>query len=83
MGARRGRGKIGDEVNAMQTEVFAVKNVKCGGCASTIEQGLAGLPGVRAVEVNFPGGPVTVRGEGLERAALAKKLAALGYPEAA
>ena len=66
----------------MQTEIFAVNNVKCGGCATAIQLGLAGLPGVSAVEVNFPGGPVTVRGEGLERAALAKKLAELGYPEA-
>jgi len=69
-------------MNDMQTEIFAVNNVKCGGCASAIQQGLAGQSGVSAVEVNFPGGPVTVRGEGLGRAALAKKLAELGYPEA-
>ncbi|MEK7322052.1 MAG: heavy-metal-associated domain-containing protein [Pseudomonadota bacterium] len=66
----------------MQTEIFAVKNVKCGGCASTIQQGLAGLPGVNEIDVKAPGGPVTVHGEGLERAALARKLAELGYPEA-
>ncbi len=69
-------------MNAMQTEIFAVNNVKCGGCAGTIQRGLADLSGVIEVEVKAPGGPVTVRGEGLERAALAKKLAELGYPEA-
>lgn len=64
----------------MQTEIFAVKNVKCGGCASTIEQNLSALPGVSRVEVTFPGGPVTVHGENVQREAVAKKLADIGYP---
>lgn len=66
----------------MSTEVFTVKNVKCGGCVSNIQNGLKGLPGVSGVEVVIAGGQVTVSGEALDRAALAAKLAALGYPEA-
>jgi len=64
----------------MQTELFDVKNVKCAGCASAIQKNLSTLPGVERVEVNFPGGPVTVHGDHVEREAVAKKLAEIGYP---
>jgi copper chaperone len=67
----------------MQTEIFKVKNVKCGGCASTIREGLLIVAGVKDVAVAIPDGEVTVSGEGLDRAALAQKLGQLGYPEAA
>ena len=67
----------------METERFRVKNVKCGGCASTIQDGLLGLAGVKDVAVVIQGGEVTVSGEGLDRAALVQKLGQLGYPEAA
>jgi copper chaperone len=67
----------------MQTEIFQVKNVKCGGCASTIRQGLLSVAGVKDVAVVIQGGKVTVSGEGLNREALARKLGQLGYPEAA
>ena len=45
----------------MQTEIFNVKNVKCGGCVSAIENGLKSLPGVDSIEVTIEGGKVTVR----------------------
>ena len=67
----------------MQMEKFMVKNVKCGGCASTIHDGLLSLAGVKDVAVVIQGGEVTVSGEDLDRAALAQKLSQLGYPEAA
>lgn len=66
----------------MQTEKFQVKNVKCGGCVNTIRQGIQAMPGVAAVDVVIEGGAVTVKGEGLDRRALAAKLQQLGYPEA-
>jgi copper chaperone len=66
----------------MQTEQFTVKNVKCGGCVSTIENGLKSLPGVSAVSVTIDSGMVVVSGDVLERAQLAQELASLGYPEA-
>ena len=44
----------------MQTEKFRVKNVKCGGCVSTIRQGLLTVAGVTAVDVVIQGGEVTV-----------------------
>lgn len=66
----------------MQTEQFTVSNVKCGGCASAIQNGLKDLPGVETVEVSVQDGRVTVTGEGLSREQLGGKLAELGYPEA-
>ncbi len=63
-------------------EEFTVQNVKCGGCVKAIREGLATLPGVREVEVTIDGGRVRVSGDQLERAALAARLAELGYPEA-
>ena len=66
----------------METETFTVQNVRCQGCVSAIRDGLAQLPGVEAVEVSIDEGRVTVRGRNLDRAALAEKLGALGYPEA-
>jgi copper chaperone len=80
MGAGRPRD---EEVVVMETERFRVKNVKCGGCASTIQDGLLGLAGVKDVAVVIQGGEVTVSGEALDRAALSQKLGQLGYPEAA
>ncbi len=65
----------------MSTESFEVQNVKCGGCASNIENGLKSLAGVEQVSVDVAGGQVEVMGEGLDRAQLAAKLAELGYPE--
>ncbi len=63
-------------------EKFTVKNVKCGGCVKTIEQGLGGLPGVESVTVTIEGGKVDVTGSGLDRARIGAKLRELGYPEA-
>lgn len=66
----------------MGSEVFQVKNVKCGGCVANIQKGLGALAGVSSVEVVIAGGVVTVTGEQLDRAQLAAKLKELGYPEA-
>ena len=66
----------------MQTETFTVKNVKCGGCVSAIENGLKALPGVGSVEVVIDGGKVTVAGSEISREQLSAKLRELGYPEA-
>lgn len=61
----------------MQTEKFLVKNVKCGGCVTTIPEGLLGISGVEDVVV-IQEGEVTISGETLNRTALAQKLDELG-----
>lgn len=65
----------------MQQETFTVQNVKCGGCATAIRNGLSELPGVSEVQVEIESGRVTVAGDGFDRGAIAAKLAELGYPE--
>ena len=66
----------------MQSEIFTVKNVKCGGCVSAIENGLKALPGIDSIEVAIDGGKVTVVGNDLSREQISAKLNELGYPEA-
>lgn len=66
----------------MQTEIFTVNNVKCGGCVSAIENGLKSLPGIENVEVTLEGGKVSVVGNELSREQISAKLNELGYPEA-
>jgi copper chaperone len=64
-------------------QTFKVQNVKCGGCAAAIREGLLKLSGVEEVDVTIQEGIVTVRGTKLSREALAGKLAEIGYPETA
>ncbi|TPW10783.1 MAG: Cd2+/Zn2+-exporting ATPase [Halothiobacillaceae bacterium] len=64
----------------MAQSQLRVKNVKCGGCATNIRDGLASLPGVVNVEVAVASGEVTITGEGVDLTQVSAKLAALGYP---
>ncbi len=66
----------------MSKESITVRNVKCGGCAAAIQEGLGKLPGVSRVEVDVASGLVTVEGDTLDRAGLRAELARLGYPPA-
>ena len=67
----------------MQKEMFLVNNFKCGGCATTIREGLSGISGVEDMVVVIQEGGVTVSGETLNWTVLAQKLDELGDPEAA
>jgi len=64
----------------METQEFQVANIKCGGCAASIKNGLAELGGVQTVEVDVASGDVSVSGD-VARNELAAKLAELGFPE--
>ncbi len=57
-----------------------VDNVKCGGCANAIREGLMPLPGIDTVEVDIERGTVTVHGEGYNDNEIRSKLSELGYP---
>ncbi len=65
----------------MATIEVKARNIKCGGCASAIQEGLSGLPGVDSVEVEVDSGTVRISGEA-DQAAIEAKLAELGYPVA-
>jgi copper chaperone len=60
---------------------FEVENVKCGGCARTIEKALRADPRVTGVSVDPGRGTVVIQGAQIERAEVAVTLARLGYPE--
>ena len=59
------------------------QNVKCNGCASTIQTGLSKDPRVQAVKVDVPTGTVIVTSEADIRPELSAALKQLGYPEKA
>ena len=62
-------------------EIITVENVKCGGCAKTIETNLVKNPNVQKVTVDIEQGQVAVEGVNLQRETLIGTLASLGYPE--
>ena len=64
----------------MDSLVLQVDNVKCGGCASAIRDGLLTLGGIHEVEVKIETGEVTLRGEGYNDNEIKSKLHELGYP---
>jgi copper chaperone CopZ len=64
----------------MQSENIQVANVKCGGCASIIKEGLQGMDGVDTVDVDVAGGVVSVRFSTPSLTAIKTRLTELGYP---
>jgi len=59
----------------------AVENIKCGGCARTIEKAMSAIPGVEGFSVNVEANEVTVNAPDALRGAVLERLAKLGYPE--
>ena len=57
-----------------------LENVKCGGCANAIREGLLTLNGIHQVEVEIESGTVTISGEGYNHKDIHSKLNELGYP---
>ncbi len=66
----------------MQEMKFKVAHVKCGGCATTIREGLTTIQGVSQIAVDVSSGEVEVQGDALVRDVLIAKLITLGYPPA-
>ncbi|WP_353571750.1 heavy metal-associated domain-containing protein [Candidatus Albibeggiatoa sp. nov. BB20] len=62
------------------SEQINVENIKCGGCANSIQKGLLKIDGVEAVEVDIEQGAVNIEGSA-DREALIKSLLSMGYPE--
>jgi copper chaperone len=61
--------------------VIEVENIKCGGCASTIEKQLRKLNTVNAVSIDIEAGRVTVEAAATDREQLVATLLKNGYPE--
>jgi len=62
-------------------ETLNVENIKCAGCAKTIENGLLKIENVTQVFIEIEDGIVTVEGDNLSKMDLAAHLLKLGYPE--
>jgi copper chaperone CopZ len=63
-------------------EVIFIQNLKCSGCANSIQKALLAQPGVTAVKVDLEKDSVTIETASPDvRAHVAEVLAHLGYPE--
>lgn len=58
-----------------------VENLKCGGCANTIVNGLSTIEGVEDVSVDNKTDTVSYKGDESTRELVKAKLISLGYPE--
>ena len=61
---------------------FEVVNIKCGGCARSIERALRADPRVTSVEVDVPAGRVSIEASADAGTDARATLLRLGYPEA-
>lgn len=64
------------------TDTLYIDNIKCGGCASTIEKKLNNMDNITDVDINIEEGKITF--ESLDQNAKVEVLSALkklGYPE--
>lgn len=61
------------------TLAYQVPGVSCGHCRTAITEEVGGVAGVAAVEVDLEARTVTVRGEGLDDAAIRDAIAEAGY----
>ena len=67
----------------METLKVQVENLKCGGCANTIKNGIRELKGVNEVLVNPEEQWVEIRHEkAIDENGILEKLKAMGYPKA-
>lgn len=57
-----------------------VENIKCSGCANSIQQGLSKIEKVEDINVDVETGIITVAGDA-DRDLIVNKLYQLGYPE--
>lgn len=62
------------------TEIFFVENIRCSGCADTIESTLIKIPGVQGIHISLTDKKVCVMGIGIDRELIIKTLEKIGYP---
>jgi copper chaperone len=66
----------------MQTKMqIEVDNLKCGGCARSILNGLSDLPNISNIEVDVEKHLIKFLGTEASRGLAAEKLLSMGYPE--
>ncbi|MEY4507617.1 MAG: hypothetical protein RL297_2195 [Pseudomonadota bacterium] len=67
----------------MNTLIFDVENIKCGGCENSIRKGLGTIAGVSVedVQIDRDQQRITLVANEADRNAIAEKLRSMGYPE--
>lgn len=63
----------------METRIYAVPGMHCGHCKAAVTDELGGVAGVDRVDVDLETKLVTVRGDGLDDAALIAAIDEAGY----
>lgn len=72
--------KLGEH-GIVKTKI-TLNNIKCGGCADTIKNGLKSLPEVSEINIDIPSSSVEVTyNDSFPLAKIKEKLSSLGYPE--
>ncbi len=72
---------IHQENKKISIDKFEIDNLKCGGCANTIERTLLKMKGVDGVDVDVESGTVEVNHIGnISSEELMAKLTSIGYP---
>ena len=66
----------------MKNEKIIIANLKCSGCAATINKELSAITGVSAVKVDVDHDAIDITYDQIERKVIIDKLHKLGYPEA-
>ena len=61
--------------------IIEVENIKCGGCARTINGKLTAIAGVAEVQIDIENGRIILQAPEDSRAELVETLLAAGYPE--
>jgi copper chaperone CopZ len=72
---------LAEKISNMKKLELFVENIKCGGCMTSIKKGILELAGVTHVDIALEDEKITIEGGHLNRAAIAKKLDGMGYPE--
>ncbi len=62
---------------------YTVTGMTCGHCKNAVEQEVARVPGVAALDVDLSSGGVTVEGNGIDDAAVRAAIREAGYELAA
>ncbi len=63
----------------MSEKVFIVEGMTCGHCRAAVAEEVGGISGVTGVEVDLESGRLSVRGDGVDDAAVAAAVAEAGY----
>jgi len=66
----------------MKTEQITIENLKCGGCANSIQRSIKKIKGTQSVSVDLANSTVTIQHDGAnDRILFIQQLSNLGYPE--